>query len=849
MAWKAIVGVLAVLVWSGTASIAEAMPSQATILSYGEPGSDTNIQQLIALLEHEKPHVRAHAATGLAKLGAQAHAPLIARLDRARAREDIAGRESNADNDLIVSDYIFYSLINSWADPGRSLLSWAKSRNSGDVWHFTAAVLGTRGEQSLGYATALIGDDNPSYRSAGESIAIMIGEPAASLLPSFVARIEQEGNTPQALSIVYSLDSFGPSGQLALQEIVESDLDPEIRSAAARMIDPDEQFVQRQIRLLSGQDSTSRNAALSLLSEQPALPASAISPILEARGEAPYWVVLQALAKVEQPTSADARLLSFLTERLDGDLTDAGPGADLSTIALLKLGSEGRSIIVSRVSNQATASEMCRTLKSLERSSAGDQITLTGSARISAARLIARSCGAHRETPMEFQDGPKPNDPRSAIAFITERSGWAGNELEIVCAETSQLLKRDRNWVRAFAALDWGTLSHALYQCDGLASVPLVSSLLARLDREGERATYWQGEEPRGELLGAFELLRGDQRISLSFKDFLISSANSRHGNLQLLAAKLLPSIAGSDPVVSAALGKLMREGRAGIAMEAATAIYHSASEPIAPEERAGSSETGSSVEAAVVAASLAAEQAESQALLAIAEEAIIYHGTAQSVIAYLDEILDRIRAPEFILTSGYFNSLPKFPWPPPRYSSMLTFGQEVRRDLLGRSTDTLGTVQKRLTRTLSRIDPGFESGLFAVPGGFVMLTRLEQINQQGGGLPGNNRWKDVRPPPSSLTDILIRLFAAPPGYYRSIAFVFTSDTNFGRSNVPLPDYSDGGRTLPPAIAKIKYADRNAHAIVYSFRRRDTGKAKMYRELSALQHLNGLGLISALSGR
>jgi HEAT repeat protein len=205
-------------------------------------------------------------------------------------------------------------------------------------------------------------------------------------------------------------------------------------------------------------------------------------------------------------------------------------------------------------------------------------------------------------------------------------------------------------------------------------------------------------------------------------------------------------------------------------------------------------------------------------------------------------------RGPPGIIYNGRPTSLPKFPWPPPRYTSIVTFGRELDRKLLGNDNESLDTVQKRLVKALNDADAGFESRLFAAPGGFVMLTKLEQTDENGTPLKGGDHWKDMRPTPRSPGDYLVRLFIAPPGYYRLIAFLFTDQANFGTSAAPVPKLESGGQILPAAVAAVTFGQRNAFALIYSYQKRDTGIARPYTQVSGPQHLERSHIISALQG-
>jgi hypothetical protein len=179
----------------------------------------------------------------------------------------------------------------------------------------------------------------------------------------------------------------------------------------------------------------------------------------------------------------------------------------------------------------------------------------------------------------------------------------------------------------------------------------------------------------------------------------------------------------------------------------------------------------------------------------------------------------------------------------------MVTFGRELDRSLLGAPGDKLSTVEKRLVAALKLANKEFASRLFSAPGGFVMLTRLEQTDEIGRPLPGENHWNDVRPGPASATDYLVRLFIAPPGYYRTIAFLFTTQANFSTSNAPVPQLETGGTILPPAVGAVTFKDRNAFALIYSFKKRDTGIAIPFAGPGAEKHLEESGIIDALQKR
>ena len=203
-------------------------------------------------------------------------------------------------------------------------------------------------------------------------------------------------------------------------------------------------------------------------------------------------------------------------------------------------------------------------------------------------------------------------------------------------------------------------------------------------------------------------------------------------------------------------------------------------------------------------------------------------------------------------LQSGRFRvGLPPFPWPnPPRPPHIAVVGREFPRNLLGTDSTTLGTVYQRLFNTLVKIDPAFESGLFGVPGGFAMLTKIERIQEDGTPLPGKYRWVKGKIPPLSLLEYIGRLFIEKPGYFRVIAFVITTENYRPErpSTKPLPNISDGAQDLPEEIARDQFKGKHGYVLIYSFKRKQGGEIKKFKisSLSALVHLEKSGILSNL---
>jgi HEAT repeat protein len=217
-----------------------------------------------------------------------------------------------------------------------------------------------------------------------------------------------------------------------------------------------------------------------------------------------------------------------------------------------------------------------------------------------------------------------------------------------------------------------------------------------------------------------------------------------------------------------------------------------------------------------------------------------------RSLKRFLDPLADALRPS--VLVSGYFpGGLPPFPWPPPRYTHKATAGLDFPREILGNDDTTLGAIYTKLFRALRNVDPNFESGLFAAPGGFVMLARLERVNADGTPLPGDLHWVYGTLPPQSFSDYLGRLFFEKPGYFREVAFVVTSENNFGYGSESLPDLQSGGTELPDDLAQSPFKGKSFYALIYSMERHSGGGLSPFDTLSAIIHLEKSGLLTAIA--
>ncbi|GEM_PF-1313355 len=194
---------------------------------------------------------------------------------------------------------------------------------------------------------------------------------------------------------------------------------------------------------------------------------------------------------------------------------------------------------------------------------------------------------------------------------------------------------------------------------------------------------------------------------------------------------------------------------------------------------------------------------------------------------------------------------IPQFPFPPPRYST----AEKVPRNLLvtGNSNPRLKDVEASLTKAFERCGYGDKS-FYAVPDGFAMASRLEQINADG--TPGAERWSlDVTPVRRfSVRDYLKALFEARPGHYRVVVFVVTNHP-FKQKDATVKSKEasawvrEGMNTLPREIGDREFSnDYVCTALIYEFKSVGGGEATFVEpsELTARDHLERSGLLAAL---
>jgi len=148
---------------------------------------------------------------------------------------------------------------------------------------------------------------------------------------------------------------------------------------------------------------------------------------------------------------------------------------------------------------------------------------------------------------------------------------------------------------------------------------------------------------------------------------------------------------------------------------------------------------------------------------------------------------------------SGNMIHLPYFPWPPPQ-----AYQRQILSDHLNNHARTLGGVNNRLKKALRA--NGYEQySYFSTPGGFALVTQLEQFNLDGSSKSGADRWRSypVGENNSGVWDYLKSFIKPKIGHFRVFVFVVTNQP-YGQSsrrvsrNEAVGWLSNGLNRLPP---------------------------------------------------
>jgi hypothetical protein len=189
--------------------------------------------------------------------------------------------------------------------------------------------------------------------------------------------------------------------------------------------------------------------------------------------------------------------------------------------------------------------------------------------------------------------------------------------------------------------------------------------------------------------------------------------------------------------------------------------------------------------------------------------------------------------------------------WPPPAPSAYA----DLPSALFGHGS-TLADVALDLEKALARV--GYSKvSYFYVPYGFVIVTGIEQIKDDGSPLDTASRWfAEPAIEEFSLAGYLRLLLRAPIGRYRAIVFVFTTE-NYSFDGIQITRYdltaiSKGGILRLPDLYRSVIFDRRyrGEALIYEFQGRAGSEPVLVNPsaISGNDHLKRAHIWSALTG-
>ena len=178
---------------------------------------------------------------------------------------------------------------------------------------------------------------------------------------------------------------------------------------------------------------------------------------------------------------------------------------------------------------------------------------------------------------------------------------------------------------------------------------------------------------------------------------------------------------------------------------------------------------------------------------------------------------------------------LVQFPWPPPRASATEIIPRELLEAKWGPTL--LRDVDSKITQALKQTGY-YESSYYAVPKGFAIATRIEQIEEDGSPKKEPQRWSLESQPLDEFTiaAYLKALFLSKPGYYRVIVFVVTPHLLTQSSVDTTPEeakkwLSGGHNRLPGSIGNMEFLETyTCTALIYEFERQAESEEPRFRQ-------------------
>lgn len=191
-------------------------------------------------------------------------------------------------------------------------------------------------------------------------------------------------------------------------------------------------------------------------------------------------------------------------------------------------------------------------------------------------------------------------------------------------------------------------------------------------------------------------------------------------------------------------------------------------------------------------------------------------------------------------------NPIPAFPWPPPK-----CFLRERLIQNLKKHAATFHQVDDQLQRVLDA--KGYrQRGYYSIPGGFVLVTQLEQFDKKGN-VDAASRWVDYPVHKvENVWDYLSALVLPRPGYFRVFVFAVT-DQPYVQSEKTISKEAAGqlvhrgANMMTAAMRKTEItAEHYLDVLIYEFEHSEaTGKCKQKCPclLDSLTHLSKSGLL------
>ncbi len=167
-------------------------------------------------------------------------------------------------------------------------------------------------------------------------------------------------------------------------------------------------------------------------------------------------------------------------------------------------------------------------------------------------------------------------------------------------------------------------------------------------------------------------------------------------------------------------------------------------------------------------------------------------------------------------------SEIPGFPWPPPKASAKYVLPTSEFSN-----ARNLEDVNQKLSRALD--SNGYDDkSYFSAPSiegnGFVLVTRLEQINEDATSKDKDQRWvSGMKSANFSWADYFRSIVLTKKGYFRVIAFVVT-DLAFGQSSemadkaTALSWLNTGTNKLPESLGQVSYTSKYVvTALIYEY--------------------------------